>query len=228
MFKSKFRRYIYGLLFLLAFLFSSAALIFSGSQYSRLLPTRFALGIYNNLHKSSLQPLISEFIEESKKQDNPRAWADFRKMQMVSKDHKVRPNGLAIATQQRNSLIKKNPMVSSSQNSSLKMPSSGIASNQWINIGPGNIGGRVRSILFDPQNSNTLWIGSAGGGVWKNLSSRRREEPGGQGAVDGRRPLVAYRPSVRGHGVGPEAGRGTQRDGRPVELVRVGRSGRRG
>ncbi|MFT5233047.1 MAG: hypothetical protein ACI9UQ_001076 [Candidatus Krumholzibacteriia bacterium] len=37
----------------------------------------------------------------------------------------------------------------------------------WDWLGPGNIGGRVRSILVHPTNTNILWAGSAGGGVWK-------------------------------------------------------------
>ena len=37
----------------------------------------------------------------------------------------------------------------------------------WDWLGPGNIGGRVRSILVHPTNKDILWAGSAGGGVWK-------------------------------------------------------------
>ena len=41
----------------------------------------------------------------------------------------------------------------------------GLWNWQWL--GPGNIGGRVRAILTHPDEPNTLWIGSAGGGIWK-------------------------------------------------------------
>ena len=37
----------------------------------------------------------------------------------------------------------------------------------WTSIGPRNIGGRTRSIIIDPTNSNTMWLGAVGGGVWK-------------------------------------------------------------
>ncbi len=38
---------------------------------------------------------------------------------------------------------------------------------EWEWLGPSNIGGRIRTILPDPNNPNTIWLGSAGGGIWK-------------------------------------------------------------
>lgn len=37
----------------------------------------------------------------------------------------------------------------------------------WSPIGPGNIGGRTRSILIHPTNPNVIWLGAVAGGVWK-------------------------------------------------------------
>lgn len=42
----------------------------------------------------------------------------------------------------------------------------GIRQNQWTFLGPGNVGGRIRAIVFDPRNSNRFFIGSATGGIW--------------------------------------------------------------
>src|SRR5262249_22710524 len=39
----------------------------------------------------------------------------------------------------------------------------------WTNVGPGNIGGRTRSILIHPQDPNTLYAGAVTGGVWKSV-----------------------------------------------------------
>lgn len=41
---------------------------------------------------------------------------------------------------------------------------------EWEWLGPSNIGGRIRTILPNPDNSNILWIGSAGGGIWKTTN----------------------------------------------------------
>jgi len=40
------------------------------------------------------------------------------------------------------------------------------SNNQWQAIGPHNIGGRTIAIAFNPQNPNTIYAGSAGGGLW--------------------------------------------------------------
>ncbi|MCA1815892.1 MAG: hypothetical protein LC746_05690 [Acidobacteria bacterium] len=37
----------------------------------------------------------------------------------------------------------------------------------WESLGPRNVGGRVRSVVVDPQSPNNIWIGSVGGGVWR-------------------------------------------------------------
>ena len=47
----------------------------------------------------------------------------------------------------------------------------GIESSGWTSLGPGNIGGRVRSLLIHPTTPNTMWVGSVGGGVWKTTNS---------------------------------------------------------
>jgi hypothetical protein len=46
-------------------------------------------------------------------------------------------------------------------------PVAGLAQRQWKSLGPGNIGGRTRSILVHPVNHNVMWAGSAGGGIWR-------------------------------------------------------------
>ena len=46
----------------------------------------------------------------------------------------------------------------------------GIDTNSWTWLGPGNVGGRIRSILIHPTSTNTMWIGGVAGGVWKTLN----------------------------------------------------------
>ncbi|HSP86686.1 MAG TPA: hypothetical protein VLN45_01020, partial [Ignavibacteriaceae bacterium] len=43
------------------------------------------------------------------------------------------------------------------------------AALSWTQLGPGNIGGRIRSIKVHPNDPNTVYIGSVGGGVWKTI-----------------------------------------------------------
>ncbi|MHB1686873.1 MAG: FlgD immunoglobulin-like domain containing protein [Ignavibacteriaceae bacterium] len=40
----------------------------------------------------------------------------------------------------------------------------------WTQLGPGNIGGRVRAIVVSPSDPNTVYIGSVSGGIWKTTN----------------------------------------------------------
>ncbi len=50
-------------------------------------------------------------------------------------------------------------------------------SSGWEFLGPGNVGGRSRGIVIHPQNSNTIWIGGATGGVWKTTDGGQSWNP---------------------------------------------------
>ena len=40
----------------------------------------------------------------------------------------------------------------------------------WKELGPGNIGGRIRAIVVSPTDANTVYIGSVSGGIWKTTN----------------------------------------------------------
>lgn len=43
----------------------------------------------------------------------------------------------------------------------------------WDALGPHNIGGRTLTVAFNPQNPNTIYAGSASGGLWRSFSGGR-------------------------------------------------------
>ncbi len=45
------------------------------------------------------------------------------------------------------------------------------AVKEWSNIGPGNIGGRTRTLLIDPQTPETMFAAGVAGGVWKTIDA---------------------------------------------------------
>ncbi len=45
-----------------------------------------------------------------------------------------------------------------------------INTESWQTIGPHNIGGRTLSLAFNPQNTNTIFAGSASGGIWRSYT----------------------------------------------------------
>ena len=50
-------------------------------------------------------------------------------------------------------------------------PQGAGALTNWQWLGPGNVGGRLRGHLIHPTNPATMWVGSAGGGVWKTTDA---------------------------------------------------------
>jgi photosystem II stability/assembly factor-like uncharacterized protein len=54
---------------------------------------------------------------------------------------------------------------------------SGISPSRWNWLGPGNIGGRTRSIIIHPTRPATMWLGAVAGGIWKTIDSGRSWAP---------------------------------------------------
>lgn len=48
---------------------------------------------------------------------------------------------------------------------------------RWTALGPGNIGGRTRSLVIHPNNPNTLWLGGVSGGIWKSTNGGNNWSP---------------------------------------------------
>ena len=49
--------------------------------------------------------------------------------------------------------------------------STATLSSAWSMVGPSNIGGRSTSVVVDPGNADRVWIGAAGGGVWRSTDA---------------------------------------------------------
>ena len=71
----------------------------------------------------------------------------------------------------------------------------------WVQAGPTNIGGRMTSLAVHPQNPDIVYIGAAGGGVWRSDDAGRtwvaqwHHQPVlnvGSLAIDPRNPDTVY------------------------------------
>lgn len=49
--------------------------------------------------------------------------------------------------------------------------------NGWANIGLNDIGGRSRSLVIHPTDSQTMWVGATSGGVWKTTNGGQSWTP---------------------------------------------------
>lgn len=50
---------------------------------------------------------------------------------------------------------------------------------RWSWLGPGNIGGRTRTLVIDPQQTETMYTGGVSGGVWKTTDGGAAWSPAG-------------------------------------------------
>ncbi|MGV6830375.1 MAG: WD40/YVTN/BNR-like repeat-containing protein [bacterium] len=94
--------------------------------------------------------------------DSPGEAAEFRAAQQSVYGY-LKPDGLINATIERKQLVQN--LV---RGGNAIVGAAGISSSHWSSIGPGNIGGRIRTIFIHPGNSNIIFAGSVGGGIWKS------------------------------------------------------------
>jgi len=52
-----------------------------------------------------------------------------------------------------------------------------VSREGWRWLGPGNVGGRIRALVVDKSSPDTMFAGSAGGGIWKTTNGGASWEP---------------------------------------------------
>ena len=82
---------------------------------------------------------------------------------------------LPTSTQKLQADIKRKQLATDNINGLAK--AAGIRQNNWTYLGPGNVGGRIRAIVFDPRNSNRFFIGAATGGIWLTTNAGQTFTP---------------------------------------------------
>jgi len=88
------------------------------------------------------------------KPDHPQEAASFRHIQMQDEEGIIPDDGLVNASMHIRKM------------KNLVRPTRSLTRDSWEWIGPGNIGGRIRSIVIHPQEPNKMWVGSVAGGIW--------------------------------------------------------------
>lgn len=53
----------------------------------------------------------------------------------------------------------------------------GLEQGRWRSLGPDKVGGRTRSIVFDPANPDHFWVGSVSGGIWQTSDGGQHFSP---------------------------------------------------
>jgi photosystem II stability/assembly factor-like uncharacterized protein len=109
--------------------------------------------IFNNLN----QTLPPESVQGDR--DNPYGAEQFRHDMIAG-------NGGYIDPQSRMNAIDYTIKKLLPNNKLLK--TNGITG--WIPLGPGNIGGRIRSIVIKPSDTKSILVGAVAGGIWKSTN----------------------------------------------------------
>ena len=136
-------------------------------------------GMSNQILDQMPAALLPRVIRRLSQPDLPEARIAFRALQERSGKGGPPANARINALQQLKALRLKTlsiapkaaglPAGKSIQPFALVPQTAGLNPNHsgWTYLGPGNIGGRTRSIVFDPTNGDRIWVASVGGGIWR-------------------------------------------------------------
>jgi len=105
---------------------------------------------------SSNHPAGKPLEESMGSKDNPEAAQEFY-TQMLS----IKGKNISLTQAIRNAINY------SKRNIKLYKPAGLTTAPQWSTLGPSNIGGRIRAIVVNKNNSNQILLGAVDGGIWK-------------------------------------------------------------
>lgn len=106
-------------------------------------------------------PILSfaEIIGDMKSDKPSRRFEEFRK-------EREYPNGYVKDYARENAFRQMERMKHEKNSLSLML----AQQPQWKNIGPFNIGGRIKSVVIHPTNDNIVYAAAAAGGIWKTTN----------------------------------------------------------
>lgn len=113
----------------------------------------------------------SEETNERTRGDHPNEAQSFRNMQLQDEFGTIPADGLQKARKQVDRMRSRQQKKAAAAGEPEGQEIAGINPGQWTWLGPGNVGGRIRTIVIDPLNSNKMWVGSVSGGIWHSTNA---------------------------------------------------------
>ena len=109
--------------------------------------------------------------EAGERQDDPDAAEEYERAKRLNGAEDIDP---AAALERARAAVAKMPRYSiaadsKSGNAIRSLASGEPLDDQWQWLGPGNVGGRTRAILINPENVSIMYAGGVSGGVWKSI-----------------------------------------------------------
>jgi photosystem II stability/assembly factor-like uncharacterized protein len=107
-------------------------------------------------------------VDISEKAEDVMAREAYRHLQLQDENGQIPPDGWSNAYKQKEEM----PFLPEAW-SEFSSPAqvNAVPGGVWTSIGPGNIGGRIRSIIIHPTNPTIIWAGAVAGGVWKSTDA---------------------------------------------------------
>jgi Big-like domain-containing protein len=105
--------------------------------------------------------------------DSPDGALNFRRLQQQDETGYVPQDGLIRAKRHVDQMRRSQEVTRPGADRS----AAGLSPASWTWLGPGNIGGRVRSIVVNPVAPSTWFAGGVSGGVWRTVDSGGHWEP---------------------------------------------------
>ncbi len=156
----------------------------SGLQSNKLNPLSYLLldraktssgesNLFEPVRFSSTAKINTEQDNENEEArgDQPVEAQKFRNMQLQDDDGKIPLDGLQKAREQVDRMLARQQKKAIAAGKPEGLDIAGISPGAWAWLGPGNIGGRIRSIVIDPTNTNKMFVGSVSGGIWRSANA---------------------------------------------------------
>lgn len=103
----------------------------------------------------SRRPRMSQDSDGKLDLDSPDKAAEWRRLAMLDEHKTIEPHALARAIQQKQKLRKATHPF--------------IQGDSWQELGPSDFSGRSTVVIVDPKNPTRIWMGTAGGGIWRSM-----------------------------------------------------------
>ena len=105
----------------------------------------------------------AEFEEEENEAANIEEAVKWRRLSLVDEKGEIEKGALTKALAQLDTNLRSSPSNS--------LQRAGLSRANWVSRGPQNVGGRTRAVVINPANTNLIWAGAAGGGLWKSTNA---------------------------------------------------------
>jgi len=110
------------------------------------------LGLFTLPKTRGANGATTKLVTQMPETDGPEEAMRWRHLAWLDENGEIAPGALARAMTQKRAMIASHRSFASG----------------WQEVGPANLSGRSTCLAIDPNHPLTMWMGSAGGGIWKS------------------------------------------------------------